>query len=284
MDRFREDIDPNTFKELVEFSMKFDWLIDYNVQLATIWNLFKNDKERDLIKLLLSKFTYLRSKEVRVITEKITVNVIENWQLKSLNSFFVATSDNAEADGSQALIQSLKNNFGSIPNWKEKNFNNSMSNIKDFQNNSNIILIDDFIGSGKTAIRRLNWVKEKLKESNKNKSKVYFIAMAGMKKGIENIDKNIYEDLFVPFQLDKGISDNFPEAQKEEMINLMIEMEEKLAAKYNKKKLRDFRLGYDKSEALYSVEAFSTPNNVFPIFWWPKLKDGSSWNTFFKRL
>ncbi|MEQ9441729.1 MAG: phosphoribosyltransferase [Cyclobacteriaceae bacterium] len=281
MKRDNREIDPLTFKELLELSMDVKWLIRYNIQLATIWNLFKGDEERELIKTLLGRFTYLDSGDIMQITQKIRQTVIESWKLESTNTFFVATSDNPEADGSQAFIQSLKNNFAS---WKERNFNNSVSNIEDFDNNSNIVLVDDFIGSGKTAIRRLKWVNDKLYELEKNKSRVYFIAIAGMEEGINNINKEFYEELFVAHKLHKGISDYFSDSEKGKMLELMLTMEERLGAKYKRKKLRDFSLGYGKSEALYTVEALSTPNNVFPVFWWPVLADGTDWDTFFKRL
>ncbi|WP_458773197.1 phosphoribosyltransferase-like protein [Aeromonas caviae] len=46
----------------------------------------------------------------------------------------------------------------------------------------------------------------------------------------------------------------------------------------------DYSLGYDRSETLYCAINDNCPNNVFPIFWWPKLANGEQYETLFHRV
>lgn len=50
----------------------------------------------------------------------------------------------------------------------------------------------------------------------------------------------------------------------------MYKLEDKLSKVYEGRKLP--RLGFSRAESLYSREGGNTPNNVFPVFWWPFLE------------
>ena len=59
----------------------------------------------------------------------------------------------------------------------------------------------------------------------------------------------------------------------------MLQLEQKLE---HSQKFIYFPFGKDKSEALFYIDEFNIPNNVFPIFWWEKTLHGIR-NTMFTR-
>lgn len=260
------------------------WLEELTRELSELWNLCDHDEERWLIEELLNRMSYLTSNDLKKYAKKIKAHIINNWGATSNSTFITAISDNNTSDGSQNVIQGLKNSFAGELGWEEKNFLNSIAHIQGLGNNSIIILFDDFVGTGNTANKKIKWAHNKLNSLKKEKCKLYFIAIAGMKEGINTINKYV-EGVYIPLQMEKGISNfYFTTELKEKAISAMENLEKKLGKKYKKKKLEDFYFGYGRSEALYTAEFCSTPNNVFPIFWWAESKDGKARKTLFKRL
>jgi hypothetical protein len=92
------------------------------------------------------------------------------------------------------------------------------------------------------------------------------------------------EGYFACIWLSRGISDAYVGDTLVERTQSMIELEALLAESFRGRKLSLYNFGYRRSEALYSLEAYNIPNNVFPIFWWPSLKSGKPRNTMFKHF
>ena len=57
----------------------------------------------------------------------------------------------------------------------------------------------------------------------------------------------------------------------------------KMAKKYSLD-IGSGNIRYKESESLFNLESYNVPNNVFPIFWWPQLKDNNYHKTLFRRL
>lgn len=122
---------------------------------------------------------------------------------------------------------------------------------------SNIILLDDFCGSGKTLIdfikRHINVLKDK---------NIYYMVIHAMEQGIRNIEEFAEQEginVYVIYEkcTDKAFSmctyiyDKKAEFEKES-INLGIQ--------------KNYVLGYDNTEALIAFYD-NTPNNTLGIFW-----------------
>ena len=82
--------------------------------------------------------------------------------------------------------------------------------------------------------------------------------------------------------LNKGITEQLDGEEKSEAVKNMKSLEKKLGGRLNGKFFPTF--GYERSESLYAIEPYNIPNNVFPIFWWPKYKNRKYRKTIFKRL
>ena len=127
------------------------------------------------------------------------------------------------------------------------------------QSKSAFLLVDDFVGSGDTAVKSVN----NLTKLGVNKQNIFVFALVAQNIGVENLKKNDIR-IAVAEQRDKGITDYY-NSRISEKINIMKKVERKLNVK------EQFSLGYKGTEALVSM--IRTPNNTFPVFWIEPTKD-----------
>lgn len=216
------------------------------------------------------------------VTKAISAHVQEKWSLSAKNTVFFAVSDDCEVDGSQAFLQQLKNDFSPVDGWSEKNFRNSLVGYGDaFGNGKNYILFDDFFGTGKTIERKATKFIEYVKNSRYKNNRVYLLAIAGMNAAKIRLDE-LGLDYHSEIWLNRGISDRYKSEDAASNRKIMKSLEKNLATLYKGQFMPS--MGYGSSEALFSVNNYNCPNNVFPIFWWPVYKDYKARKTVFKRL
>lgn len=280
LNRATKNIDKEDFITLTNLHLEYEWLRYESEALFELWCLSDNIDQKNLIKLLIINFCFIDSRKLNDGCKTISTHIERIWNLNADSTYLVATCDDRKPDGSQMLIQNLKNKFSK--NWRESNFFNSITiganEIKDF---STIVLVDDFIGTGDTIMRKLKYLIETIEKRslrNINIKIVSFAAMDFSKEVLKN--KNI--DYFSVHWLKKGIEDLVDQDQRGTAIKAMESMEDHLKKEYQGKKLPNF--GYKRSEALFAIESFNIPNNVFPIFWWPFLKGGVERKTLFQRI
>lgn len=277
--RASSKIEHSTFNKLMKVTLAQEWLEEESEALIELWNLCEFNSEQELICNLLTRFKYVDSKELKKAGVQVADHIINSWGLTSKGTRIVAVSDNREADGSQMFIQSLKNKF--VENkWQEYNFINNIGDGKRLtRKNYNIILLDDFIGTGETIERRVNWFKNEI--SGKENVTIRVVCLAAMDIARQKLDE-LKLEYYSPIWLKRGISDHFKGSDLKSAITDMKRLESEFEPVYNGQRLPSF--GFKKSEALFTIEAFNAPNNVFPIFWWPVLKRYIFRKTLLKRL
>lgn len=274
------------FYSLDKMSEEIPWLNDreYQSGVLALWEELKDEKSKKLIIELLKRLEHLNDKCMNENAYQI-VDKIREWDINPNNVVLVATSDGDEVDGSVAGLQFLKNKLATLNGWSEKllfsNFNAALQSIQ--SGVTEVLIFDDFIGSGKTMVDKLNLFKNEL--VNKGIVGVNFriLGFAAMEHGIQHINENLDSSIFCPVKLKKGISD-YESKHAEDYKCLMEGLEISLQKNYKGLKLKDFSLGYKKSETLYQVYGNNCSNNVFPLFWWPNKKGGKPRNTLFRRL
>lgn len=122
------------------------------------------------------------------------------------------------------------------------------------QENKKIVLLDDFIGSGDSAMQ----VIKEAKFFGVQEENIILATIAIMEDGKKRImSKGI--DVKYIFSCQKGISDYYSGGDLIRYKRIITEMGSALGIK------KDVVLGYKDSEALVSM--FRTPNNTFPVFW-----------------
>ncbi|UBM61321.1 hypothetical protein LA303_07775 [Candidatus Sulfidibacterium hydrothermale] len=171
------------------------------------------------------------------------------------------------------MIESIKPSISGFKNVRLKLF----SEFKDIKSDNfqmgksdYFILVDDYIGSGKTLTKTLSKINEN--GSIRNNYGVLAIAIQKQAKQLfEEKGITIYNSMI----LKKGISDTYISPELEKKIEIMQKIENKIP------KVSKYRFGYEKSEALISL--MKTPNNTFPVFWKGLINKGEEIEAPFQR-
>lgn len=136
--------------------------------------------------------------------------------------------------------------------------NDGMKDFNKFyeEENSFVIFVDDYIGSGGTAVKVINkYIREIKKLDN-----VAIITLVSQKDGIKEVWDNANVKVYSYEKLERGISDYYPSEEIEERKKMIKNMGKKIGGNSN------YYLGYKNTEALLSLYGKS-PNNTFSIFW-----------------
>lgn len=279
-------INETAFNDISELIDKNKWLKQHIDPLMELWNICDLREQQELIKDLFDRFIFIEVNELASLSKKIVEKVGE-WGFNPPNTFIaaIADADKSEVDGSIAGLQLMKNKFDSTKGWKGSYFYSSITKAAhEVKNNDNLVLFDDFIGSGKTLVRKLVYLKKTLADRKIKLKELKVVAFAGMEFGVKRVESESEVEVFCPILLKKGITDYETGSSIEIKKQLMRNLEEKLAKKFYQLKLSDHSLGYKGSETLFQINGQNCPNNLFPIFWWPKLRDNEPRKTLFQRL
>src|SRR5262249_43999372 len=145
-----------------------------------LWNFCDTSEQRLLLASLLKRFYVVDSRLIRTHAEAVADHILNVWKLPANQTRIVATSDTPHADGSQYFLQVIKNRFALHHGWGEKNFiNNVKDSVKILRNNRIVVLLDDFIGTGSTAQRRIEWFQNRIAERGLSNTGIKFVAIAG---------------------------------------------------------------------------------------------------------
>lgn len=268
------------FKKYYNLLPRQSWLADKENELLNLLSTCQNDEQIELVFSLLDDFQYINQQILDRLLESIVNYIINDTGFQIEKAQVVAMTMDDNPDSSQWILHMLK------PILTNKGWNNIKCTTTFQQgvrrlNNENLnqlILVDEFIGSGLSVENRIKYLK-------KHATKEYIIKacfIAGMEKGIKAVSDD-FADFKCFVTLKRGISDKFINKEKRTALFNMTELENNtLLPKINKKKLSTYHLGFKKTESLYSSIG-NTPNSVFPLFWWPYNNDKNKRNPIFIR-
>jgi len=138
---------------------------------------------------------------------------------------------------------------------------------------SMVIAVDDFVGTGDTALKFLAEFQKVFPDINSRFAIATLVTMKSAKEKISGLGVKIFSHLIC----EKGITDHAKWSYQEKIdrTNLMKTLETRI------KVLPQYRLGYGQSESL--IKMMRTPNNTFPVFWHTTLYDNIPWPSPFPR-
>lgn len=264
------------FRLIFELSKKQPWIAKkYEALEDLLWNECNDESKRELVLELIDRFVYISHKNYLSLINSLTEKIINEATLTDDTTQLVAMAADASADSSQYLLYDLK------PRLEEKGwrkyrqvnvFGKSYQTYKKYQyKHKNIILIDEFIGTGRTVINRVAEIKRVYRDAGVNDISIFVKVLVATKVGISAIKEEGIEVEALKV-IKKGISDYYDQSVVQQKKYLMLELEQLLSNEYGTESLPS--LGFGQAESLYSRENGNTPNNVFPIFWWPFLRNG----------
>lgn len=267
------------YNKFIQLYSRQNWLVEKELNLEELISICDTNDQKNLVFNLLDRFYYVKEDTVHFLLTQM-VDYIVNCGFKKERTQMVACTYDDEADSGQKMLDMIK-----IPlyerGWRNVKTTNAIGKaVKPLLDGKNqIIIIDEFIGTGQSLRTRIDW----LRKSIKMPVEIKCCFMAGMKNAIKSLQTDSI-DIFCPLQLDKGISEHFVKEDLRYAIANMFGLESKLAQEIKEKKLSDYSFGYGRAEALYSLENGNTPNSVFPIFWWIKDYTGNERKTILTRF
>ena len=266
------------FKAVFDLGLQYEWLITCDAGFMELWNSTGDDiNQKKLIFYLIHKFLYVDSNKADEFCGKIVHQITEEWGLQPRNTTITAVCDNSNPDGSQLMVQKLKNRFPF--HWREFDFSNSLPEAlyTKINSNDNLVICDDFVGTGSTIGRKTEYALKVISERELEDVKLYIVSFAAMQFSMNVIPYPFYSCEW----LLKGISETLKGDNLKVATKIMEDMEGLLKPKIGRQYLPKF--GFERSESLYNYENDNIPNNVFPIFWWQKYKDNKFRVPMFKK-
>lgn len=270
------------FHQFTNLYIKQKWLINKKDELKELINFCDNKESKDLVFSLLERFSYLETETLNLLLNEVSDYIINESGFNESTTQLLSLTYDDEADSGQKILDNIKHPIFK-KGWRQiKTVNMFGKSIPNYNKGKNqIIIIDEFIGSGKTLKSRIDYLKKNIQ----GEFELRCCFIAGIKNTIDDlIDDGI--DIYCPLQLDKGISDHYTGKELHKVELLMLELELKLSQIINQKDLYNYSFGYGGAEALYTMEGCNgnTPNSVFPIFWWLRDKEQNLRNTVLTRF
>lgn len=272
--RSKVRMDRETFSKILDLTRAQPWLELKQVELLDMLDICEDLAEQSLLCDLVSRFHYVNTKSLAEAMISLKSAIVDVWGLKSESTVIAALNKGKYADSSQMLLWYLKPVLGGDGSWEMTKFVNNLTDaIIDAPEGGCIVLVDEFAGTGETISKVIKWVKNKAEEHKKSVS-IYVCLISAMNGSKEKLDESGTE-YHVVHWLKRGITDFYEGIFLEKAIDSMNNLESRLDEKFGSLDLKKYKFGYKKSEGIYYFENGNVPNNVFPIFWWPRLKNGS---------
>ena len=231
-----------------------------------------SSKEQDLILPLISIYHYCPAGRYDSLVWRMAEEINAIWG-DDFESLFILTltkpEDAGHSKGASFIVshmrdQALQEEYDLTrkPLFLYENQNLLKTKHND-RNNSLVVFVDDFIGSGETATETIQYYLNNIK---KDSDKVIVFSFVAMQAALESIAA-IGIEIIAFLQLPKGITESGLFEDIDSAKELMLRLEERLAIP------AFFQLGYEQSEATATM--MRTPDNTFPVFWYPEKGDGS---------
>lgn len=231
-----------------------------------------NLEEQDLIFPLISIYHYCPAGRYDSLVWRMAEEINDLWGDKYESLYILTLTKPEEAGhskGASFIVSHMRDqaiqeeyDLTRKPLYLYEN-QNLLKKKHDDRDNSLVVFVDDFIGSGETAIDTIQYFIDNIKKDSDRVVVFSFVAMQAALESIAAIGVEI--KTFV--QLPKGITESGLFKDIDGAKELMMRLEEKLAIP------AFYQLGYEQSEATATM--MRTPDNTFPVFWYPEDKHGS---------
>jgi hypothetical protein len=251
------------------------WLLNYRSAFSELLAFCVDRSERSLVCDLLRRFTFITLDRQGKYCDRMAKRIAEDWGLPENETQIVAMTIDNDPDSAQLILTMLKPHLAKYGWGSVKMVNRFGKCVANLPRYPKIIFVDDFVGSGTTVLNRIRQLRDAYKMlASQGKApddyEIRICVVACMEKArtlIESQGMIIHAELW----LKKGITQHYKGKDLRKACKRMLRMEARLESKDNDP---EFPFGYKRTEALYAVEYANASNNLFPVFWWERIRGG----------
>lgn len=225
------------------------------------------DRSREMLINIVSGFFYLSGDQYNCALESLAQEIVAQENYQSTTQV-VAMAVDSGTDSSQEVLYNLKFVFPKLGWLDFKGVSLSTAAYRTYTKTqrNNIVVVDDFLGSGQTVINRHKLITAQFKDNGVADYTLSFKVLVSTRAGLKAVrDAGI--DITAQHEICKAIDDCYPEQEAAEYRALMLALEDGLSKEYDGRAIPN--LGFNGAQAAFCRERANTPNSVFPIFWWP---------------
>lgn len=262
------------------------WLLEHTDGLSGLLGLCDHECKLRLVCELLEHFKYLTSADRIPCFREMAEAIVSGWGLAEAQTQVVAaTIESRAACGAQYVLCCLKPRLVEA-GWKDPLLVNRIGDaVKPVRDRPRLVLVDDFVGTGGTMLKRIRDniknLEEQAAKTGGNPPEIRVCVLAAMQAGKQAIENQGYP-VFAANVLERGISDHYEGGELQTARQTMLNMEAELDQEEGREPFHSF--GYGQAEALYHCDECNAVNSMFPIFWWPHLKGDKDHRPMFTRL
>lgn len=259
---YMEELKASVVMSLCE---KHAWLAKRAKELFNLINECQSRNEIILVQELLNKFLIINDEERNAGYEAMADYI--SRAAKNGKSLMVAMTRGKNPDSGQKVISELRTYLAERGHRKLLKINRfDVLSVKKYKGYDTFIVVDEFVGSGKTILSRERDLRNMFPESY-----IHFCMLAGMGSNITEIEGQMHcnTHLFCHYKLRKGILGYNSGDELIEKTSTMVKLEQRLESPVGNKDIYDYNFGYGNAQSLIGFGRYNIPNSVFPIFWWP---------------
>ena len=271
------------FSRLLQILQIQPWLNDRIDALEELLACCINSGEEKLILDLLKRFKYLTTEAFEIGLKRMANQIINVWEIPKEKAQIVSTTyEGMGTDSGQFVLYPLRTLCCQM-GWSKPVVNNICGKaLRVGKQRPFIVLVDEFVGTGKTIKSRVKYLSKNLENLGIQNYMIKVCVLASMHEGKCNIEQTGIETFSV-YVLKKGITDYYKGWDIITPLFRMTRLESLLKPVIEDNELPSF--GYGQAEALYYRNlGGNTPNSVFPIFWWPEYIHSSKRNPILTRV
>lgn len=227
----------------------------------------------DALEYILSNLRYCTSSDLEEGAIEAADVTLNQWKLNPADTILTGVAERGKTCGSSAYVRAIETRLPR--SWKDSIHTTFDSAFRHRNEKRNLLLVDDFVGSGEKISTRI----DRLLSNPKTKDyQIHVISFAGMDSGLTAIADKINNRLHSHLILEKCFKNVTPAEKLSAFYSSIDSFEKNIFDQPGK-----YSLGYAHSETAFYLEGFNIPNNNFPILWWEEYANKSERITLFRR-
>lgn len=231
------------------------------------------------VKSLLERFSYVSRDAYDDAINGLAELLHSNFDMT--RTLLCATTADHQKDSAQTVLNELTTALGFFGYTNIKSANRYDRAQKFIGDIDDIILVDEFVGTGQSIIGRVRAMTTQFQQKTNNVPRIHAYVVAAMDFGLKAINANVTSS-HARLILKPGLRGFLDGSLLAEAYVALDAIETCLYSEVSGVQLP--KHGFGGCEALYARKMGNCPNSVLPMFWWPKDSHGNKRTAPFTRV